>query len=96
MTPKVCEICGYQSLLGSVEKQIVIPDEILQQIAEVKPREMIICLNCQRELETWYKAKINKIVYDLCRQAFRDQTLSEMIEEYESALKGFINNKREL
>ncbi|MFC1946256.1 hypothetical protein ACFLW1_03580, partial [Chloroflexota bacterium] len=76
-------------------KHRVIPDEILQLSAEAKPRETTLCLNCRRELETWYTAKVNKLVYDVGTQEFRDRTSSEMIEEYEAALKSFVKYTRE-
>ena len=94
MTDEICEVCGYRSLLGAVERHQVIPNDITEQAAITDYPTLAICRNCRRELETWYSAKVAKMVYDAGLPQFRYRTAIEMVKEYESVFKGFIDYKR--
>ncbi len=94
MTDEICEVCGYRSLLGAVERHQVIPNEITEQAGIANHPTLAICCNCRRELETWYFAKVAKMVYDARLPQFRYRTPAEMVQEYESVFKGFVDYKK--
>ena len=94
MGDETCEVCGYQSQFGAVEKHHVIPNEVTQQAGMSESHTIRMCCNCRRELDTWYSAKVAKMVYDAKTQRFRDRTWREMVEEYQSVFNGFINYKK--
>lgn len=94
MGDETCEVCGYQSQLGAVEKHHVIPNEVTQQAGMSESHAIRMCCNCRRELDAWYSAKVAKMVYDTKVQRFRDRTWREMVEEYQSAFDGFVNFKK--
>ena len=94
MGEEICEVCGYQSQLGAVEKHPVIPDEIMEKSGVSKPQIIKICSNCRVELNRWYSIEVNRMVYDEKDQRFRDRTPVEMVEEYQAAFKGFKGYKK--
>jgi hypothetical protein len=94
MADGTCEICGYGSTLGAVESHHVIPKDITEQAGITDSPTRMICCNCRRELETWYSAKVAKMLYDDSIARFRYKTPSEMVEEYEFVYKGFVDYKK--
>jgi hypothetical protein len=94
MTDQICEVCGYRSLLGAVERHQVIPKDITERAGITNYPTMAICRNCRRELETWYPAKVAKMVYDTSLPHFRYRTPAEMFQEYESIFKSFVDYKK--
>ena len=94
MGEETCEICGYRSQLGAVEKHDAIPNEAMQQAGMSESHTVRMCCNCRRELDTWYSAKVAKMVYDTVAQRFRYKTSVEMVEEYQSVFNGFVNFKK--
>ena len=94
MVEEICEICGYKSLLGAVEKCCAIPTEITEAAGTPESQTLKMCCNCRRELETWYSAKVAKMVYDNRKQQYRHRTSAEMVEEYQSVFNGFVAFKK--
>ena len=94
MGDETCEVCGYQSQFGAVEKHHVIPNEVTQQAGMSESHTIRMCCNCRRELDTWYSTKVAKMVYDTKTQCFRDRTWREMVEEYQSVFNGFVAYKK--
>ena len=94
MAEETCEVCGYRSLLGAVEKHHIIPKEITEQAGIKDSPTLRMCCNCRKELETWYSAKVAKMVYDARVPQFRYKTSMEMVEEYEFVFRGFLDYKK--
>jgi len=94
MGEEICEICGYRSQLGAVEKHDVIPNEVTQQAGMSESHTIRMCCNCRRELDTWCSAKVTTMVYDAGAQRFRYKTPVEMVEEYQSVFDGFVKYKK--
>ena len=94
MGEEICELCGYRSQLEAVGKHHVIPHELTEQAGIPKPQVLKMCCNCRRELDTWYSAKVAKMVYDTVAQQFRYKTSVEMVEEYQSVFNGFADFKK--
>ena len=63
MVGETCELCGYQSQLGAVEKHHIIPNEVTEQAGIPKSQTVRMCCNCRRELDTWYSGKVVKMIY---------------------------------
>ena len=94
MGDETCEVCGYHSKFGAVGKHHVIPNEVTQQAGLSEVHTIRMCCNCRWELDTWYSARVAKLVYDTKTQRFRDRTWREVIEEYQSVFNGFVNYKK--
>jgi hypothetical protein len=94
MAEETCEVCGYRSLLGAVERHRIIPSDITEPAGITDPPTLRICCNCRRELETWYSTKVARMVYDVRLPQFRYKTPVEMLEEYESVFKSFLEYKK--
>ena len=94
MGEEICEICGYRSQLGAIEKHHTIPHEIMKVAGMPESQTLRMCLNCRLELDKWYAAEIAKMVYDIKIQRFRAKTPVEMVQEYQSAFKGFVAYKK--
>ena len=94
MVGETCELCGYQSQLGAVEKHHIMPNEVTEQAGIPKSQTLRMCCNCRRELDTWYSAKVVKMVYDTKMPRFRAKTWGEMAKEYQSVFNGFVNYKK--
>ena len=94
MGDETCEVCGYQSQLGAVEKHYVIPNDVTQQAGISESHTIRMCCNCRRELDIWYSAKVARMVYDTRLPQFRYKTSVEMVQEYESVFKGFLDYKK--
>ena len=94
MAEEACELCGYISILGAVEEYSVVPSDITEAAKKPKSQPIRMCRNCRRELDTWYSAKVAKMVYDAGMQQFRHRTPAEMVEEYQSAFNGCVNYKK--
>ena len=93
MVDEICEICGYRSQLGATEKHHTIPPEITKEAGMPESQMLRMCLNCCLELDKWYSAEAAKMVYDTKMQRFRYKTSVEMVQEYQSAFKGFVTYK---
>ena len=94
MREEICEICGYRSQLGAIEKQHTIPCKITEDAGMAESQMINMCLNCRFELDKWYSAEIAKMVYDAKMQQFRYKTSVEMVHEYQSTFNGFVTYKR--
>lgn len=94
MGQETCELCGYVSLLGAVEKHHIIPNEITEEAGIPKLQTIKMCYNCRKELDTWYSAKVAKMVYDTKIPKFRYKTPGEMVEEYQFLFNGFVDYKK--
>jgi hypothetical protein len=94
MAEETCELCSYTSKLGAVEQCPIVPNDIAQAAGMPKSRTMRMCCNCRRELDTWFKAKVAKMVYDIGMRQFRYRTGAEMVEEYQSVFNAFVDYKK--
>lgn len=94
MVEEICEVCGYRSPLGAIEKYHTIPIQITEAAGMPESRSLKMCCNCQKELDTWYLAKVAKMVYDDTMQRYRYRDPAEMAKEYQSAFNGFVTFKK--
>ena len=94
MAEESCELCGYISIFGAVEECSSVPNDIAEAASKPKSQPVRMCCNCRKELDTWYSAKVAKMVYDAGMQQFRHRTPAETVEEYQSAFSGFVNYKK--
>ena len=91
---KICEICGYRSQLGAVDKCHTIPRKVTEEAGMPESQSLKMCSNCHLELDKWYSVEVAKMVYDTKMQQFRYRTSVEMVQEYQSAFNGFVNYKK--
>ena len=94
MAEETCELCSYTSKLGAVEQCPIVPNDIAQAAGMPKSQTMRMCCNCRRELDTWFSAKVAKMVYDVGTQQFRYRTRAEMVVEYQSVFNAFFDYKK--
>jgi hypothetical protein len=94
MGEEICEICGYRSQLGAIEKHHAIPREITESAGNPESTTVKMCLNCRLELDKWYSSEVAKMVFDTMAQQFRYRTPLEMLREYQAAFDGFVNYKK--
>ena len=94
MEEGICEVCGYRSQLGGVEKRPVFPKEIIEE-AHLNHWQIIeICSNCQIELARWYSLKVAPMAYNVREQRFSYKTPGEIVDEYQAAYNSFIAYKK--
>jgi len=94
MAEETCELCGYTSILGAVEECPIVPIDIAQAAGMPKSQTIRMCYNCRRELDTWFSAKVARMVYDIGMQRFRCRTHTEMIKEYQSVFNALVDYKK--
>ena len=94
MVEETCDLCGYTSILGPVEECSIVPNDIARAAGMPKSQTIRMCCNCRRELDTWFSAKVAKMVYDIGMQRFRYRTHTEMVKEYQSAFNAFVDYRK--
>jgi hypothetical protein len=94
MAEETCDLCGYTSILGAVEECSIVPNDIARAAGMPKSQTIRMCCNCRRELDTWFSAKVAKMVYDIGMQRFRYRTHTEMIKEYQSVFNAFVDYRK--
>lgn len=93
MGEDICEVCGYRSQFGVVERHPVFPKEIIEASHLNRWQIINICSNCRIELAKWYSLKVAPMGYDIKMQRFSYKTPGEIVEEYQSAFDSFISYK---
>ena len=94
MKEETCELCGYTSILGTVEQCLIVPNDITQAAGIPRSQTMRMCCNCRMELNTWFSSKVAEMVYDIGMQKFRYRTRAEMVKEYQSVFSAFVDYKK--
>jgi len=94
MAEETCDLCGYTSILGAVEECSIVPNDIARAAGMPKSQTIRMCHNCRRELDTWFSAKVGKMVYDIGMQRFRYRTQTEMVKEYQSVFNAFVDYRK--
>jgi len=90
-----CELCGYESNLGAIDKRYIVPIELTEQAGVSRSQILRLCQNCNRELDIWYSSKIAHNFYDSSEKRFTPKSSVETVKEYQSAFKAFIKYKKE-
>lgn len=93
MVKETCELCGYQSEFGTIEKHHVVPVKVTEQAGMPEPASVRLCSNCHSEVHTWYSQNVSDMAYDLGAKQFRQKSSVEMAKEYETAYKVFATYK---
>jgi len=91
---ETCELCGYTSVLEVVDEWPSVPNDVDRGASIPRPQATRMCCNCRRELDTWFSAKVAKMVYDIGMQRFRDRTHTEMVKEYQLVFNAFVDYKK--
>jgi len=92
---ETCELCGYRSQLGDIEKHHIVPVEVTEQAGMPQSQTLRLCSNCHREVHKWYSAKVWDMAYDPATKRFRAKSYPEMVKEYQSAFNSFVKYKNE-
>jgi len=95
MEDESCELCGFASQLGAVEKHHIVLIEVTGQAGMPKSQTIKLCCNCHREVHTWYSTKVIDKVYDPEVLRFRARSWLEMVKEYQAAFNSFVKYKKE-
>ena len=90
-----CELCGYQSDLGAIEKRYIVPTELTEHAGISRSQIIILCHNCSYELDTWYASKIASTKYNYQTKLFSPKSPPDVVKEYRSVFKGFAKYKKE-
>ncbi len=94
-----CELCGDEVDAATIEKHNVVPREVMEQARMRRARVVRLCPKCGVEIRNWYKAKVDKNIYDAQIQRFRARLPIELVKEYENAFNRFArykNNQKQL
>ena len=94
MAEEICDICGYRSYLGAVQKHQIIPGNITCAANVSEPQTIKMCYNCRRELDMWYSIKIVEMTFDAKVPCYRYKTPLELLEHYRKVFAGFKNHKK--
>jgi len=94
MGKETCELCGYRSQLGAIEKHYIVPKELTSQAGVPDSATVTLCSNCHREVHTWYSKKVFDMAYAPTTKRFRPKSLVEMVKEYEAAYRIFDKYKK--
>ena len=95
MERESCEVCGYRSQLGAIEKHHILPTEVTEEAGVPASQTLRLCSNCHREVHTWYSIKVMNMVYDSAAKQIRDRSSLEMVKEYQAAFNSFVKHKNE-
>ncbi len=90
-----CELCGYRSNLGAIDKRYIVPIELTEQAGVARSQIFRLCQNCNKELDIWYSSKIVRTSYDASEKRFTPKSTIETVKEYQSAFKAFIKYKKD-
>ena len=94
MGEAICEVCGYRSQLGGVEKRPIFPREVIEEAHLNRWQVIEICSNCQIELARWYSLKVAPMAYNTRKQRFSYKTPGEIVDEYQAAFYSFVAYKK--
>ena len=95
MEKKTCEVCGYESEIGALEKHRVVPTQFTEQADMPESRIARLCSHCHQELHKWYLTKVADMAYDTEAKRFINKSPLEMIREYEASFNSFVRYKHE-
>ena len=94
MEDDACEVCGYKSQGGDINKYDVIPDEIIKEAGKLQSRKTTLCNNCHEELGRVYSKLVTSMTYDTRLKQFRTKSPQEMVKEYEVAYQWFTQHRK--
>ena len=94
MIPENCEVCGYQSQLGAIERHHIVPADVVKQAGVANWQAVRLCCNCHKEVHTWYSSRVSNMAYDPKSKKFRARSWLEIIDEYKSAYTSFVTYKK--
>ena len=94
MGGETCELCGCTNQLRPTLICQILPEEITGQAEVSNSATVILCSNCQKELYNWYSKKVFNLAYNPETKRFRPRSPSEMVQEYQTAYKVFIDYKK--
>ena len=94
MAKETCELCGYRSNLGTIEKHHIVPVTVTEQAGMPESATVRLCSNCQREVNIRYSHDVFDMAYDAGTKQFEQKSVNELIKEYEAAYKVFATYKR--
>lgn len=96
MKEETCEICGYQSQPGAIEKHHIVPTDVTVPSGMPASQLVKLCCNCHREVHAWYSMKVRSMAYDTKAKQFLDKSGLEMVKEYQSVFNRFVKYKKEM
>ena len=94
MGKEICELCGYRSEPGTIQKHYVVPTKVTQQAGMPESATVRLCSNCRREVDNWYSQNVFDMAYDPGTKRFRQKSFNEMVKEYEAAYRVFATYKK--
>ena len=94
MGKETCELCGCNSELGTLEMYHIVPIEITQSVGFPESAVVELCCNCLQELNRWNILKVRDMVYDARIKRFRAKSSLEMVREYETSYRVFVEYKK--
>lgn len=90
----VCQLCGAEIDSRAVKKHDVVPREIMAQARIRRARIVRLCPNCSVEIGNWYRAKVDRNIFDTQIKRFRERLPAELVKEYEGAYNRFARYKK--
>ena len=96
MGGETCELCGGMTQLEATVTHYIVPREVTKQAGLSDSATVILCPNCQKELDTWYAKRVFGMAYNSETKQFRPRSPAEMVKEYEAAYRAFANYKKGL
>lgn len=94
MGKETCDLCGYRSELGAIEKHHIVPRNITERAGISESATVRLCSNCHREVSNWYSQNVAEMAYDPGTKRFRQKSPNELVKEYEAAYKVFATYKK--
>lgn len=95
MRQETCEVCGYTSHLGVIERCHIVPLQLTEKAGVPESETLKLCCNCNRELDAWYAMTVADMAYDTKTKRFTAKSPSEIVKEHHSALDSFMKYKKE-
>ena len=96
MEKETCDICGREIRTGTVVVHHIVPKEVTQEAGIADSGTVILCLNCQDEVHTWYSKAVFNVTYNAGTKRFIPKSAAEMVKEYEATYAAFIKYKSRL
>jgi hypothetical protein len=94
MRKEVCELCGYQSELGDIEKHHIVPKRVTDDAGIQESKVVRLCRSCREEVDAWYSQNVLDMAYDSMTKQFRQKSPAEIVKEYEAAYRVFAAYKK--
>lgn len=95
MIKSTCEVCGYESQRGDINKYHIVPREVMKEIDKLRSRKIALCNNCHRELDELCAKAVADMTYDTRMKRFRLKAPQEMVKEYKTTYQRFARYKKE-